>query len=132
MSNIQKCETCGISGCSSCDSWPSGDECFDCWNSRMKSQKPALALTDRECPVCRLTWMHNKDINCPRCGASPVEEPKLRVYICAIHFASSVKSCTVYGTDMRAALKALRRKLKDESFEPVEITIELTDLERQL
>ena len=98
----------------------------------MKSQKPALALTDRECPVCRLTWMHNKDINCPRCGASPVEEPKLRVYICAIHFASSVKSCTVYGTDMRAALKALRRKLKDESFEPVETTIELTDLERQL
>lgn len=90
-----------------------------------------MTLETQRCGGCGCEWMwpRGKPVQCPACNWEP-EKP--RVYFCNVNTRAISMSVTVYGTDMRAALKALRRQLKDESFEPVEITIKLTDLEPQL
>ena len=97
---------------------------------------------DMYCFKCCYAWLETEGgRKCPRClkegavdasGLREAEQPKVRVFAVHIQTAAMLGTMMVYGTDMRAALKALRRKLKDESFEPVEITIKLTDLEPQL
>ncbi len=59
-------------------------------------------------------------------------QPKLRVFVCAVHGIGYAFGCSVTAKSMPGALKALRRKLKAEKRQGVEITIKLTDLEPQL
>lgn len=60
-------------------------------------------------------------------------QPKLRVFVCAVHGIGYAFGCSVTAKSMPGALKALRRKLKAEKRQGVEqITIKLTDAEPQV